>query len=71
VGGLAHFIEREGIPTTQISLIRIHTEQIKPPRALSVPFELGRPFGAPNEPAFQRRPVKRPQPRRPMAGHAR
>ena len=55
MGGLAHFIEREGIPTTQISLIRIHTEQIKPPRALSVPFELGRPFGAPNEPAFQRR----------------
>ncbi len=55
MGGLAHFIEREGIPTTQISLIRVHTEQIKPPRALAVPFELGRPFGAPNEPVFQRR----------------
>lgn len=55
MGGLAHFIEREGIPTTQVSLIRAHTEQIKPPRALAVPFELGRPFGAPNEPGFQRR----------------
>lgn len=55
MGGLAHFIERAGIPTTQISLIRVHTEQINPPRALAVPFELGRPFGAPNEPAFQRR----------------
>ena len=26
---------------------------IRPPRALWVPFDLGRPFGAPNEPAFQ------------------
>ena len=26
------------------------------PRFLWVPFELGRPFGAPNEPDFQRRP---------------
>ncbi len=55
MGGLAHFIERAGIPTTQISLIRVHTEQIKPPRALAVPFELGRPFGVPDEVAFQRR----------------
>jgi hypothetical protein len=28
---------------------------MRPPRALAVPFELGRPFGAPNEPDFQRR----------------
>jgi hypothetical protein len=55
VGGLAHIIESEGIPTTQISLIRTHTEKMRPPRALAVPFELGRPLGAPNEPAFQRR----------------
>jgi hypothetical protein len=27
---------------------------MRPPRALWVPFDLGRPFGAPNEPAFQR-----------------
>jgi hypothetical protein len=55
VGGLAHILEDEGVPTTQISLIRLHTEKIKPPRALAVPFELGRPLGAPNEPDFQRR----------------
>lgn len=55
MGGLAHFIEDEGIPTTQFSLIRKHTEGIRPPRALAVPFELGRPLGAPNEPDFQRR----------------
>ena len=55
MGGLAHYIEDEGIPTTQISLIREHSEAIKPPRALWVPFELGRPLGVPNEPAFQKR----------------
>jgi hypothetical protein len=33
--------------------VRDNTERIRPPRALWVPFELGRPFGAPNEPAFQ------------------
>ena len=55
MGGLAHILEDEGVLTTQISLIRLHTEKIRPPRALAVPFELGRPFGAPNEPDFQRR----------------
>ena len=53
MGALAHHIEAEGVPTAQISLIREHTEGIKPPRALWVPFELGRPFGPPNQPAFQ------------------
>jgi len=43
------------VPTTQISLIREHTETIKPPRALWVPFELGRPLGIPNDTAFQKR----------------
>ena len=33
----------------------MHTEIIKPPRALWVPFELGRPLGPPDNPAFQRR----------------
>ena len=55
VGGLAHFFEDQGLPTTQISLIRLHTEQIKPPRALWVPFELGRPLGVPNNAAFQKK----------------
>jgi hypothetical protein len=55
VGGLAHYLESEGLATTQISLIREHTEIIKPPRALWVPFELGRPLGVPDDPAFQTR----------------
>ena len=42
------------MPTTGISLVREHTQQMQLPRFLWVPFELGRPFGAPNEPDFQR-----------------
>jgi hypothetical protein len=38
-------------------LIRPQAERTKPPRALWVPFELGRPFGPPNDPAVQRRVV--------------
>ena len=55
MGALAHYLEQEGIPTTQISLIRAHTEKISPPRALWVPFELGRPLGTPEEAGFQRK----------------
>ena len=58
MGVLAHFIEAGGIATTQISLIRLHTETIRPPRALWVPFELGRPFGVPDDAAFQHRVLK-------------
>ncbi len=41
------------MPTAAISLVREHTEKIMPSRSLWVPFELGRPLGAPNEPEFQ------------------
>jgi hypothetical protein len=53
VGALSHYLEEEGLATAGVSLIREHTEAIKPPRALWVPFELGRPFGPPNHPEFQ------------------
>jgi hypothetical protein len=55
VGALGHYLEQEGIPTTQISLVREHTAALNPPRALWVPFMLGRPFGVPNYAAFQRK----------------
>ena len=58
MGALAHYIEREGIATTHVSLVKEHTLKIKPPRALWAPFELGRPFGAPDEADFQRRVLK-------------
>ncbi len=47
-------MESTGIATTQISLIREHTEIIRPPRALWVSFPLGRPLGNPQDPEFQR-----------------
>jgi hypothetical protein len=55
VSALAQYLERDGIATTHISLVREHTEAMQPPRALWVPFMLGRPFGAPNVPALQRK----------------
>jgi hypothetical protein len=55
VGALGHFLERRGIPTTGISLVREHTEIVRPPRALWVTFELGRPLGIPDDAPFQRR----------------
>jgi hypothetical protein len=48
-------LEEKGIPTANISLIHPHTEKVRPPRSLWVPFELGRPLGVPNDAAFQKR----------------
>jgi hypothetical protein len=53
VGALGHYLEAEGVPTTSISLVREHTEVIRPPRALWVTFELARPLGAPDDAALQ------------------
>ena len=55
MSALGHYLEQEGIATVSISLIREHTARIIPPRALWVPFMLGRPFGVPNDAAFQRK----------------
>ena len=55
MGGLSHYLERAGFATAGISLIRLHSEKIQPPRALWVPFELGRPLGVPHDAAFQAR----------------
>lgn len=52
---LGHYLEAEGLATTIVSLVRLHSETTQPPRSLFVPFELGRPLGSPNDPALQRR----------------
>ena len=57
MSALGHYLEEEGIATVAVVLIRPQAENTKPPRALWVPFELGRRFGPPNDPAFQRRVV--------------
>lgn len=55
MSALGHYLEQEGIATVSISLIREHTAALNPPRALWVPFMLGRPLGVPNDPSFQRK----------------
>ncbi len=55
---LAHYLERKGIATVVIALVHEHAEAIANPRTLSVPFELGRPLGAPDDPAFQIRVLR-------------
>ncbi len=40
--------------TTSISLIREQTEAVGPPRALWVPYALGRPLGSADDPDFQK-----------------
>jgi len=55
VSALGHYLEEDGIATVAIALIRPQAENTRPPRALWVPFELGRPFGSPGDAAFQKR----------------
>jgi len=55
VSALGHYLEEEGIATVAIALIRPQAENTKPPRALWVPFELGRPLGPPSDAVFQKR----------------
>jgi hypothetical protein len=53
VGLIASVIERAGVPTTSISLLRELTQKVKPPRALYVPFPFGYPLGEPCQPGLQ------------------
>ena len=47
-------LERSGISTVAIQLLRLVTEKVKPPRALYVPFKHGYPLDSPDAPAKQR-----------------
>jgi hypothetical protein len=51
---IAAELERQGIATVCIILLREVAEKVRPPRALCVPFRHGYPLGAPNDPAKQR-----------------
>ncbi len=48
-------LEAAGLATTSISLVREHTEKVKPPRALWVPFPFGYALGRPGDAALQHR----------------
>jgi len=58
VGVLARVFEERGLTTTSISLVREHTEKVKPPRALFVPFPFGHPLGEANDAELQTRVMR-------------
>ena len=51
---IARVLEENGLSTTSISLVREHTEKVKTPRALFVPYPFGRPLGKPDNVMLQR-----------------
>ena len=53
VGLIQSIIEKAGIPTASVTLLREITERVDPPRALFVDFPLGYPLGMPDNPALQ------------------
>lgn len=55
VGLIQAALERTGIATVSISLLREVTDVTRPPRALFVPYRLGFPLGEPNNPELQHR----------------
>jgi len=46
-------LERRGIATVAIQLLRFVAQRVRPPRALFVPFQHGYPLDAPLDPARQ------------------
>ena len=55
---LAYYFEAAGFSTVLVGFVREHIEAIKPPRALWLDFPMGRPFGKPNDPAYQTKIIR-------------
>lgn len=53
VGLVAAELERQGISTVCIQLLRSVAERVRPPRALFVPFKHGYPLDTPGNPGRQ------------------
>ena len=53
VGLVAAELERRGIATVALQLLREVAQRVRPPRALFVPFLHGYPLDRPGEPACQ------------------
>ena len=58
VGLVAAELERAGVTTVCLQLLRSVAEKVRPPRALWVPFPHGYPLEAPGEPSRQRRVLR-------------
>ena len=54
VGLVQSVIEKSGIPTVSITLLREVTERVKPPRVLVVDRPLGYPLGMPGDVLIQK-----------------
>jgi hypothetical protein len=54
VGLVGAELERRGLSTVAIQLLREVAERVRPPRSLLVPFRHGYPLGAPRDPEGQR-----------------
>jgi D-proline reductase (dithiol) PrdB len=59
VGLIQSVIEKSGIATVGISLLREVTKAVNPPRTLFVDRPLGYPLGQPNNPALQKEIIMR------------
>ncbi|HWN66490.1 MAG TPA: hypothetical protein VNM90_02560 [Haliangium sp.] len=55
VGLIQAELERQGMVTASVSLLRFVTEIVRPPRALAVPFAHGQPLGRAGDAATQHR----------------
>ena len=53
VGLIQSIIEKAGIPTASVTLLREVTERVDPPRTLFVDLPFGYPLGAPNDSSLQ------------------
>jgi len=53
VGLIAGALERRGIATTSVTMLKEVTAKVRTPRALAVPYALGYPLGKPNDAALQ------------------
>lgn len=58
VGLIAGIVEKAGIPTVGISLLRMVTKKVRPPRSLYVPFGFGYPLGKPADPSLQHHVIR-------------
>lgn len=52
-------IERRGIPTIGISIVRSYSEKVKPPRTVHLRWPFGHPLGEPFNVAQQRAVLRR------------
>ena len=53
VGLVAAELERQGVSTVALQLLRSTAQRVRPPRALFVPFRHGYPLAEPGAPARQ------------------